>query len=180
MSTTPTIEECLVKATEQEYHWPVLQKLHEEALERLRTLGLPSRPFSLLTAIYYDRVEQALDPPLRWQIGRSQLEVLILVITEEAKREEWRELGDPGLREVTPIARIVATAFAELLGVNRHIPIPWSYVEVPGGGRFLRICIADREIEHEETHVIQHIVSYLRFYQNSFPRPHGTGEAVSI
>lgn len=185
MSTVSTIEESLVKATEHEYHWPALQQLHNEALERIRAIGLPSQMFSVVITRYYDRIEAGL-PSLRWQVGRSKFEARVLMITEEMKEKEWKELGYDGLREATPTARIIANALLNLWHQENNkenvpiVPFPWSYVEVPGGGRFLRARIADRVIEHEETYVKTHFVSYLRFFLNSLPRPHGKGEVVAI
>lgn len=174
-----TLQEALVEATEREYHWPILEQLHQEALHCLKEMGIsvigPSK-----FPNYYNRIEEALAPPLTWRVGQSELRVYLLLVTEEISLEGWKSLGWKALSNADPFSRILVRAF-DAFWMSRGITkISWDFGEVPGGGRFLRVPIVEREIEIKETHVRKKIVSYLRFYRNSHPRPHGRGEAIPL
>lgn len=200
-----TIHELLTKATEKEYFEPILEEQHERALEFLRILQIAERTFSS-TSGYFNRKESALTPSLEWMVGQSVLRVKVLLVTEISeigefdKNRKWKNLGLDGLRNADPLARVIKEAFTELsynidLDVDlvskfidqiqppfqllRSLPFYWTYIKPLDADKgFLRVVVfgSGKQVVMPDTNVKKIITSYLRFYKNEFPKPHGSGK----
>lgn len=193
-----TIEELLKKATEEEYFAPALEECHGRVLEFLRTLKIAEFA-SLSVSSYYNRRESTLKPDLQWMVGQSKFRVKVLLVTEIFAKGEferkWEHLGLDGLKNVDPLAPIIEKAFTELsysIDIdsltefdtsyeNSPRPLPFypSYMKPINTDKgFLRVWVFGngKRVIMPETNVEKIITTHLRFYKNSFPKPHGTGK----
>lgn len=200
-----TIQELLQKATEAEFFGRQRKAQHEQAIELVQKLDIAWRGFSSISPNcfneYYDREEIALIPALEWEVGRSKLKVHVLLITQifDAEKRpgtpssydfvddsDFTPLGFVGLRSADPLVRILLNVFQQLrsdptlrdLFTTPYIR-SWQYYEtIDGTQRFLRVYLLEEDVSVPNSGIPKKSVSYLRFFKNGFPKPHGTGENV--
>lgn len=197
-----TFQDYLVEATEIEFFTPKLDEQHQRAIELLEKLEITAYRNSQASN-YYDRKESALKH-IAWKVGLSEMKVYPILVTKVFKlanllpplafigntallfsdpTQDYRNkveynvktLGISDFKKADPLTRILESAF------NRFKHICYSYIqyyESDASTRFVRVYLLSERVSIPKSGEENIILSYLKFYKNGYPKPHGTGKDV--